>query len=168
MQVAFLDRDGTITRDHPDDQWGKVVEPVFLDGAIEALRRMRAKGYAIIIITNQYLIGEGYITQAQYDGYAAKISRHLSDAGVDILDVFYCPHARDAGCACSKPKPGMIEAACRKYPDIDMDHSFYAGDWDVDMMLANAAGLKAFGIGFDHPELNYTRVDSLLEIADRL
>jgi D-glycero-D-manno-heptose 1,7-bisphosphate phosphatase len=165
MKVAFLDRDGTITADHPDDQWGGVSEPVFLDGTFEALHLFRSKGFEIVVITNQYLIGERYITWQQYHDYAEKIIARCSAEGIDILDVFYCPHARDAGCSCSKPKPGMIEAACGKYPDIEMEKSFYVGDWDVDILLANAVGLKAYGIGFENEKLQYTKVDSLLDVA---
>ena len=168
MKIAFMDRDGTITKDYPDNQWGGIKEPVFIDGALEAMRLFCIKGYKIIIITNQYLIGEGYITQKQYDAYAKKFTDHLKKADIDILDIFYCPHARDAGCSCSKPKPGMIEAACLKYPEIDMKQSFYAGDWDVDMVLANTVGVKAFGIGVDNMALDYIRVDSLPEIADHV
>jgi len=166
MKIAFLDRDGTITADYPDDQWKHITTPVFIDGTREAMRLFRSKGYDIIIITNQYLIGEGYITQTQHDAYAKKFRDHLKAADIDILDSFYCPHARNAGCTCSKPKPGMIRAACEKYPDIDMDHSFYAGDWDVDIILANTVGVRAFGIGVDNPDLDYTRVNSLLAVAD--
>jgi D-glycero-D-manno-heptose 1,7-bisphosphate phosphatase len=57
MKVAFLDRDGTIITDYPDYQWRYVQEPTFLDGAIDALQRIRAKGFAIIVVTNQYLSG---------------------------------------------------------------------------------------------------------------
>ena len=70
MKVAFLDRDGTIIADYPDAQWAHVQEPLFLDGAIDALRSIRAKGYAIIVVTNQYLIGEGFITPEQYQTLA--------------------------------------------------------------------------------------------------
>lgn len=62
MKVAFLDRDGTIIEDYEDEKWKYVKEPVFIEGAIKALKAMKEKGYEIIIITNQYLINEGIIT----------------------------------------------------------------------------------------------------------
>ena len=33
MKVAFLDRDGTIVRDYPDDEWKRKTVPEVLDGA---------------------------------------------------------------------------------------------------------------------------------------
>ncbi|TMW71178.1 hypothetical protein [Alteribacter natronophilus] len=41
-------------------------QPVFMDGAIPVLKEATRKGYAIIIITNQYIIDEGCITVDQY------------------------------------------------------------------------------------------------------
>ena len=68
MKVAFLDRDGTIIEDYEDEFWRNVTEPVFINGSIEGLRKIRQKGYEIIIITNQYLIDEKIISIQQYRG----------------------------------------------------------------------------------------------------
>lgn len=66
MKIAFVDRDGTINKDYPDDDWRFIKEPEFLEGSIEALKEIRKKDYQIIIITNQYLINDGIITLLQY------------------------------------------------------------------------------------------------------
>ena len=52
MKVAFLDRDGTIIRDYPDDQWASVQQPEFLDGSIEGLQALQDKGFSLIVVTN--------------------------------------------------------------------------------------------------------------------
>jgi hypothetical protein len=78
MKVAFLDRDGTIVADYPDKMRPSVSEPEFLPGAIDALAAFQGKDYRLIMVTNQYLIGEGLITQAQYDT--------LPPAGVDAAN----------------------------------------------------------------------------------
>ena len=59
MKVAFLDRDGTIVRDYPDDEWKRKTVPEVLDGAIEGMQLLNQLGYAIIIVTNQYIIKIG-------------------------------------------------------------------------------------------------------------
>ena len=66
MKVAFFDRDGTIIEDYPDNVWTEVKEPKFIEGAIEVLQNLIQLDYKIIIITNQYLINEGFITLDQY------------------------------------------------------------------------------------------------------
>lgn len=164
MKAAFLDRDGTIISDYADEQWAFVKFPQFLPRAIEALKEQRKLNYELIIITNQYLIGEGFITQQQYDDFANHFVQELRNHGVELKDVFYCPHRRDQGCRCCKPRPGMIEDALQKYPSIDLSKSFLVGDRPSDIALADAVGLKSFGIGFDVTSSSATRVETLYDI----
>lgn len=167
LKVAFLDRDGTInesfwTSEHAGgpEYWKGPAEPILLPGTAEGLRHLRAKGYELIIITNQYPIGEGQVTQAFYDEYTEKLLALLKKEGVDILDVFFCPHRRDAGCACCKPRPGLIHAALRKYPDIDMTQSFFAGDSASDEGIAAACALPFYGVKRDCAN----RIESLADL----
>ncbi len=153
MKIAFLDRDGTINRDYSDAQWRDVKAPEMLDGAVEAMRRFADLGYKIILITNQYTIGEGIISIEDYRRFTALLLDALAHQGVEVLDIFFCPHGRDEGCSCQKPRTGMIEDACRKYPGIDLTLSFFVGDSAADMELARRCGVKFYGIGLDceHP-----------------
>ncbi|SDY52976.1 Polynucleotide kinase 3 phosphatase [Proteiniborus ethanoligenes] len=72
MKVAFLDRDGTIIEDYEDELWRNKTEPIFLSGSLEALEKIKRKGYEIIIITNQYLIDEKIISIQQYQDFTNK------------------------------------------------------------------------------------------------
>lgn len=146
MLTAFFDRDGTISMEYPDEVWPSVTEVEIMPGAIDALRFLRAKGYEIIIITNQYFIEEGTVSLDQYNDYARKLIDLLKAEGVEIRDVFFCPHARTHPCACRKPKTGMIENALLKYPDIDMTRAFMVGDSDCDVELAKNLNIPAFAI----------------------
>ena len=110
MKIAFFDRDGTIIKDYPDEKWSTVTQPEFLTGSIETLQQVMRRGFKIIIITNQYLINEGYISIQQYEEMNEKMMKELTRHEVEILDVFYCPHGRQEGCNCCKPQTGMILA----------------------------------------------------------
>ncbi|MGI6664765.1 MAG: D-glycero-alpha-D-manno-heptose-1,7-bisphosphate 7-phosphatase [Christensenellaceae bacterium] len=136
MKIAFLDRDGTINKDYPDANWTEIMTPEFYPDTFSALRMIQKKGYEIIIITNQYLIGEGYISQAQYDAFTVQFLNAISEAHITVLDIFYCPHSRIENCRCCKPAPGMLEEALQKYPEIVLGKSFFAGDTDTDKQLA--------------------------------
>ncbi|HHX69183.1 MAG: HAD family hydrolase [Miniphocaeibacter sp.] len=149
MKVAFLDRDGTINKDYKDEQWSKIEEPEILPGSIEGLKYLQNKGFKFIIITNQYIIGENYITTKQYKDFNIKLLEILKDNGINIEDIFYCPHSREEKCNCIKPKIGMIEQANRKYPSIDMSESIFIGDSKCDMELAENIGVKFFGINLN-------------------
>ena len=41
MRVVFLDRDGTIIEDYEDKAWRNVTEPIFIDGSIEGLKKIK-------------------------------------------------------------------------------------------------------------------------------
>lgn len=60
LKIAFLDRDGTLIKDYPDEKWREIKEPEFLEGSMEGLKRLKEMGYDFIIITNQYLIRWNY------------------------------------------------------------------------------------------------------------
>ena len=88
MKTAFLDRDGTINRDYPDAEWKSKTEPELIDGAMEGLRFLQDQGYALIMITNQYLIDEGIITLADYQNFTDRLVWRLagdSSAGYFLL-----------------------------------------------------------------------------------
>lgn len=163
MLTAFFDRDGTIARDYPDAVWPMVNEVELMPGAVEAMRFLRSKGYEIIIVTNQYLIDENYITLSQYEAYTEKLLNRLKDEGIEIKDVFFCPHARNKPCACRKPAAGMVEAALLKYPDIDLSKAFMVGDSDCDIALAQKMNLPVYAV---NRRSSYAKCITLGSIAE--
>lgn len=144
MKVAFLDRDGTVVQDYPDEDWRGRVVPEVLDGAIEGMILLNQFGFEIIIVTNQYIINEGIITLEQYNQFASNLTQILERSGARVLDVFYCPHTADECCMCRKPKTGMIQKALDKYPQIDLNSSLLIGDSAADEGLASNMGLRFY------------------------
>ena len=128
MKVAFLDRDGTIVRDYPDDEWKRKTVPEVLDGAIEGMQLLNQLGYAIIIVTNQYIINDGIIALDEYKSFTKNLEKVFDDNGVKVLDIFFCPHTSTEKCECKKPKTGMIRSALTQYPLIDLENAIVIGD----------------------------------------
>jgi len=166
MKTAFLDRDGTIVKDYPSEQWTHIESPEFLEGSIKALNSIISKGYEIIIVTNQYIIGEGFISQDQYESFTSLMLNQIVQAQIRIKDIFYCPHARAVNCRSTKPNPGMIEKAQVKYPEIDIENSFLVGDSYSDILLAEYFNLKSYSIGFETQFDDCTQVESLLDVIE--
>jgi len=117
---------------------------------LEVLKHVIELKYEIIIVTNQYLLGEGTINQAQYDKYTRRLVRLLASVGVEIRDIFYCPHARWVDCRCRKPSTGLFDQAIDKYPLIDLSTAFLVGDSICDVELAKAVGIPSFGVGLGY------------------
>jgi len=164
MKAAFLDRDGTIVREYPDEQWAHIWEPELLEGAIEGLQVFQAMGYKLFVITNQPLINEGIISQAQYETFTTKMISVLAANDIAILKIKYCPHARWEGCSCLKPKTGMVDAICAEHPDLELKESFLAGDSDSDIELAQKLGVPSFKIDPQVQRPNSSVVRSLRDI----
>lgn len=163
MKVAFFDRDGTIIDDYPDHEWTNIKQPIFIDGAIRTLKEVLKKGCKIIIITNQYIINEGYITEEQYLDITYQMLIGLKSNGIEIHDIYYCPHSKTEGCHCIKPRTGMIRQSLKEYPNIDLSKSFMVGDSTVDVELAINMKIKGFGIGVDS-EYNNQKIIQLDKI----
>ncbi|MGN8646249.1 D-glycero-alpha-D-manno-heptose-1,7-bisphosphate 7-phosphatase [Gracilibacillus sp. HCP3S3_G5_1] len=168
MKVAFFDRDGTIIEDYPDQQWSTIRKPKFINGAIPAMKEVIRKEYKIIIVTNQYIINEGYITLEQYHLINDQMIKKLKDHNIEILEVFYCPHGRNEGCSCIKPKDGMIKQALEKYQNINLTESFMIGDSAVDIELAIRLGMKGFGIGsgLEYKKDNIISLKNISELVE--
>lgn len=170
MKVAFFDRDGTIIDDYPDREWTSIKRPIFLDGAIRTLKEVLNKGYKIIIVTNQYIINEGYITEEQYLDITEQMLTELKINGIEIHDIYYCPHAKTGGCYCIKPRIGMIRQALKEYPGIDLSKSFMVGDSIVDVELAINMKIKGFGIriGSEYDDKKIIQIEKIEDLINYL
>ena len=165
LKIAFLDRDGTIIKDYPDEKWREIKGPEFLEGSIEGLKRLKEMGYYFIIITNQYLINDGIISLNDYQQFTGKFLKKLKEENIDILKIYFCPHNEKDHCHCKKPKPGMIEQAKKDFL-IDMNNSIYIGDSHVDYLLAKHFNLTFYGINY-HDD-NVKSYHSILDISKQI
>jgi D-glycero-D-manno-heptose 1,7-bisphosphate phosphatase len=144
-KAAFIDRDGVINVER--GFLHRVEEFAFLPGAVDALLRLQAAGYLLVVITNQSGIARGLYTVADYLRLTAHMQHLLRAAGVQLSAVEYCPHLADAqlpefrlDCDCRKPRPGMLQRAAAAL-DIDMARSILVGDRATDIQAGRSAGV---------------------------
>lgn len=140
-KALFLDRDGVINEDK--GYVSRVEDFTFCAGVFEALRTFEARGYLLVIVTNQSGIGRGYYTQEAYETLTAWMLGELQKNGVTIAKVYHCPHAPEEKCACRKPESGMLEAAIGEF-GIDPARSWIVGDKPSDMEAGKNAGLGGY------------------------
>ena len=137
-KVIFLDRDGVINHDSPDyiKSWD---EFRFIQGSLEALARLTAAGHALILITNQSVIGRGMVPWQVLAQMHRRLIKAVGEAGGRIDDIFYCPHRPDENCECRKPRPGMILQAKVRH-GIDLSAALMIGDNAKDIQCGINAG----------------------------
>ncbi len=136
-KIVFLDRDGVINRDSPD--YIKSPEEFhFIPGSRSAIRDLTAAGFAVIVITNQSVIGRRMANEATLEAIFTKMREGVAQRGGRIADIFFCPHTPADGCDCRKPKPGLLEQASAKY-GIDLSSACMVGDSAKDIECARGA-----------------------------
>lgn len=150
MKVAFLDRDGTICRDYPDQDWANIEQLEIIEPHLQIWQRLIEQGYQLIIVSNQYLIGEAIISQQQFEVLHSELLQSLAAIGIPVLDTFICPHHRDEACRCHKPGTGLVEQAQAKY-DIDMSEAMLIGDSINDYQLAERLNITFLSVSPDVP-----------------
>ncbi len=107
MKLVILDRDGTIN--HDSDQYIKSpAEWKPIPGSLEAIARLTQGGWRCVVATNQSGIARGLFDMQTLNAIHAEMHRGVSQAGGRIDAIFFCPHAADSGCACRKPRPGLL------------------------------------------------------------
>jgi len=139
--AVFVDRDGTIMED--TDYCSDPKDVRIFPGVIEALQRLKSRGFKIIVITNQSGIGRGLFTVDQYRAVEAEVLRQLGDGLVDAT--YYCPDAPEQHSEFRKPAPGMVVKAMQDH-QIDLSRSYLIGDKEIDVECAQNAGVHAIRV----------------------
>jgi len=137
-RAVFLDRDGVLNEAVVRD--GKPYSPAGLNEVVipadvpEALRGLRAAGFALIVVTNQPDVARGIQPRAVVEEINAALRAELP-----LDDIFVCYHDDSDGCACRKPQPGLLLQAAGEYR-IDLARSFMVGDRWRDVEAGRRAG----------------------------
>lgn len=137
--AVFLDRDGTICveRDYPREP----DRVALLPGAAEALRLLRAKGFLLFVVSNQSGVARGIIRPEEFEAVHRRVLALLDAAGAPVDGFGYCLHGPGDGCACRKPKTGLIPEAIAGHP-VDRQGSYSVGDKACDLELGDALGAR--------------------------
>lgn len=143
--AVFLDRDGTLNREV--DYLADPDALEILPGVHDALLRLRAAGFALVVVTNQSGIARGLLDRATLAEIHRRLEERL-DLKFDAIES--CPHHPEFGppelrrtCDCRKPAAGMLRDAAERL-DLDLAGSWIVGDSERD--LAAGARVGARGI----------------------
>jgi len=135
-KIALLDRDGTIIEkvhylSDPNDV--KII-------AYTLLHYLQDHDYALVMITNQSIIGRGIARICQVEEVNRTIMKKYRKQGIYIDAVFMCPHKPEDDCGCRKPRPGLLHAV-NVSMTLDPYRSVLIGDEESDIMAGRAYGI---------------------------
>ncbi|MGH8148645.1 MAG: D-glycero-beta-D-manno-heptose 1,7-bisphosphate 7-phosphatase [Steroidobacteraceae bacterium] len=139
----ILDRDGVLNREPPARDYVRAPEDFrWLPGALAGLARLRRAGIRLSVATNQSGVGRGRMTLEQLEAVHARMLTEAAASSGALDAVFFCPHAPEAGCACRKPAPGLIQTAIAR-AGIPAAETLLVGDDERDLEAAARAGVPA-------------------------
>lgn len=146
-RIVLLDRDGTINERPPVGEyvtnWDRFH---WIEETIDGLGRLAAKGFRFIVLSNQAGIARGMLDRASVDEINRRMVHELGSRGIEVLDVYVCPHHWDDKCECRKPEAGMFFTASRDHL-LRMDRTVYIGDDPRDSRAAYNAECLSVLIG---------------------
>lgn len=140
-RFVALDRDGTIVVEH--QYLSDPAEVELIPGVGEGLRRLRALGLGLVVVTNQSAVGRGWIDQEKLDRIHTRLNELLAAENVRLDGIYVCPHTPDDGCRCRKPLPGLLLTAAEEL-GFDPGQCFVIGDKPCDVELGRGVGAAAF------------------------
>lgn len=161
-RAVFLDRDGILNQSIIRN--GKPYPPRSLEeffifpGLAERLTRIKAKGFALIVVTNQPDVARGKTSRKLVDTLNRVLLDHLP-----IDHVLVCFHDDSDNCDCRKPHPGLFHQARERF-SIDLEDSYMVGDRWRDIGAGLAAGCITVFVDYGYKEeFKCKRADQLCQ-----
>lgn len=146
MKVLFLDRDGTLVAEPADEQVDALEKIRFTPGVFAALSRLQGAGFRLVMVTNQDGLGTTSFPTKDFEVPQRFIVDAFASQGIVFDEVFVCPHRRDDGCDCRKPKTALVERWIRDQR-VDLGASVVIGDRDTDLEFGRNLGIPALRFG---------------------
>ncbi|MBL8013312.1 MAG: HAD-IIIA family hydrolase [Candidatus Omnitrophica bacterium] len=146
IPAIFLDKDGTLIRDVPNNTDIRHIE--LTPHAMQGLRKLDKAGFRFFIITNQRGIADGLFTESDLTRVKDFLEQIFADNDLKLSGFYYCPHHPKAAveqfrevCDCRKPGPGLIRQAVKDH-ELDVARSWLIGDILDDIECGRRAGCR--------------------------
>jgi imidazoleglycerol-phosphate dehydratase/histidinol-phosphatase len=148
-KYLFVDRDGTIIEEPPDEQIDSLEKLKFLPGVIGNLFKIiNMLDYRLVMVSNQDGLGTDQYPEEDFNLVQAQLLETLKREGVEFEEICIDRSTADCPSPNRKPATGMVKHYLMS--DFDRENSFVVGDRSSDVELAKNMGLKA--IKFENGE----------------
>ncbi len=146
-KVIFLDRDGTLINEPPDEQIDNLEKLEFLPGVFRNLYLVKKfLDYKLVIVSNQDGLGTNAYPEEAYQLVQDKIIKTFKNEGIEFDDVLIDKSLPGDNAPTRKPKTGLLT---RYLEDgrYDLANSYVIGDRITDIELAKNLGAKGILYG---------------------
>lgn len=150
--MICVDRDGTLIEEC--DYLADPRNVRLLPGVVPGLKRLQAAGFQVVIISNQSGVARRLLSRRAVERVNTRFVSLLKKKGVSLDGLYWCPHGPAEGCACRKPKLGLVKQAARALK-TPWRQSISIGDRWSDVVLGQRTGGKGILVltGYGHQAL---------------
>ncbi|HEY2396655.1 MAG TPA: bifunctional histidinol-phosphatase/imidazoleglycerol-phosphate dehydratase HisB [Rudaea sp.] len=145
-KILFVDRDGTLIVEPPDQQIDSYAKLALVDGVIPALRRCVAAGYELVMVTNQDGLGTPTFPQADFDGPQNLLLQILRSQGIAFRDILIDRSFAHENVDTRKPGVGLARGYLVS-DDWSRAASAVIGDRETDLQFAANLGVRGLRLG---------------------
>ncbi|HEX7015750.1 MAG TPA: bifunctional histidinol-phosphatase/imidazoleglycerol-phosphate dehydratase HisB [Cyclobacteriaceae bacterium] len=141
-RVLFIDRDGTLIIEPPDEQVDSLEKLDYYPGVFTWLGKIAREGsFSLVMVTNQDGLGTERFPEAHFRPVHERMMRTLAAEGITFDDVHIDRSLPEQNLPTRKPGTGMLTAYFTG--DYDLPGSFVIGDRLTDVELAKNLGARA-------------------------
>jgi imidazoleglycerol-phosphate dehydratase / histidinol-phosphatase len=142
-KILFIDRDGTLIEEPDDQQVDALGKIRLMPGVIPALLRLARAGFRFVMVSNQDGLGTDSFPQADFEHCQNHVLQLFASQGIAFDEILICPHRDSDGCACRKPRTGLLTQLLAR-TTLDIRRSAVIGDRETDLQLAGNIGVAGF------------------------
>lgn len=140
-KVLFIDRDGTLIIEPPDEQIDSLEKLEYYPGVFTWLGRIaRETDYELVIVTNQDGLGTERFPESTFWPAQKKMLNAFEKEGIVFSQIFIDRSMPHENLPTRKPGIGMLQAFFSE--NYDLKNSFVIGDRLTDVQLAKNLGSK--------------------------
>lgn len=159
-KYLFLDRDGVINIERPNDYAKTISEFVFIEGASQAIARLSQIFEHIFIITNQRGVGRGVMSRTDLEEIHQYMLDGIKREGGNISGIYVCTDTCHSSIN-RKPNIGMAFKTQNDFPDVDFSESIMVGNSRSDIEFGKKLGMYTVLVGN-----KYSKNDKIYKIVD--
>jgi len=148
-RILFIDRDGTLITEPPDQQVDSLEKLELVPGVIPALLELKNAGYEFVIVSNQDGLGTDSYPLADFETVQQKMINIFASQGITFSAVHIDPHFEDENSPDRKPGIGIV-LGYLKSGELCLADSWVIGDQATDLELASNMGIGGFRISNGH------------------
>jgi len=147
-KALFIDRDGTLIVEPPDEQVDSLEKLEFIPGAITAMHKIADYlDFELVMVTNQDGLGMDSYPESNFRLVQNKILKTLEGEGIIFNEILIDRSLPADNSPTRKPRTGLLTKYLQG--DYDLANSYVIGDRATDVELARNLGAKAIYLGND-------------------